>query len=230
MHLVSDDGYFETPGLTNRQRVEYLKGKTVYAFTKSGTPGITLRSLLTQYGIEYIEDLTAGTVPADTVNVVYLNEASDVRDRIAMRNSDAHFAVLAEPVATAITALTDGRFAVKLNFQDLWKEKNNGAMYPQAGLFFHERLLEKDKAFLDKFISLTELSVAWAHANPKAAGDLAKNVLQSAAIPGGGPVQTAVAAGRLPLWFTYAPDAKIAVGEYLNVIRNDSANSANLIG
>ncbi|GHU99371.1 hypothetical protein FACS1894211_04670 [Clostridia bacterium] len=220
MHLVSDDPVFDNAP-DNQARMDILKGKTVYAFTESGTPGITLRHLLNQYGI------------AGEVTVTYLNGPSDVLEAIKEDKDKGiiHYAVLAEPVATqAAGASQRPGFVPKINFQTLWKEKHGDQMYPQAGLFFHKRLLEKDKAFLDKFISMAALSTDWAFNNPKEAGDLAKNVLNSAAIPGGGPVKIAVDAGRLPLNFTYAAEAKAAVNAYLEIIKNDSANSVNLIG
>jgi NitT/TauT family transport system substrate-binding protein len=56
---------------------------------------------------------------------------------------------------------------------------------------------------------------------------VAKDVLNSNGIPGGAPVQAAVKAGRLPLQFVYADEAKTAVSAYLEII---GAENAALIG
>jgi NitT/TauT family transport system substrate-binding protein len=228
MHLVSD---------LDIQSLDELKGQTVFAFTKGGTPGITLRSLLTQYGIEYVEDQKAD-IPAGKVNIYYRAEASDVREVIATVKDganggqfdglDVHYALLAEPVVTAVKGVNPA-FNHTLNFQTLWQAKNDGGKYPQAGLFFHERLLNKDVAFLDKFISEVAVSTEWALNNPLEAGDLVKangEAWGSAAIPGGAPVQAAVAGDRLPLIFNYASEAatKTAVSNYLEIIKNENAN------
>jgi NitT/TauT family transport system substrate-binding protein len=227
MHIVSNDATLN--GL------EGLKGKNVFAFAKAGTPGITLRSLLTQSAIAYTEQVD-GATEADKVNIIYLTEAGDVRNAIVagqLNGIDVKYAVLPEPVATAITGASqnrlDGAFSVKINLQDEWTARNSGEMYPQAGLLFHTRLLvdATDQAFLDKFIALAELSTDWALKNPEAAGDIAKAVLNSAAIPGGAPVNVAVKAGRLPLHFTHSAQAKQAVNAYLGIIL---AENATLVG
>jgi NitT/TauT family transport system substrate-binding protein len=227
MHIVSNQSI---------STVAELKGQNVFAFAKAGTPGITIRSILAQNNIVFSENVD-GTVAPNEVNIIYLSEAGDVRNAIVagtMGGVEVKFALLPEPVATAIAgataSLTHGPFTAKINLQTEWKAKNDGEMYPQAGLIFHERLLENDKAFVDKFIALAEMSTTWANDNPELAGNAAKEELGSTAIPGGAPVKAAVNAGRLPLVFTYAKDAKAAVEAYLTIIKNDSVNSANLIG
>jgi NitT/TauT family transport system substrate-binding protein len=222
MHIVSNQSGART--------LDSLKGETILAFTKGGTPGITLRSILTQNNIAYTEQELGASVPPDAVNIVYLNAADEVRNAlVAGRVDDVEikYALLPEPVATAIAGATSGKYSAKINLQDEWEKANGGQRYPQAALIFHERLLATDAAFVEKFIALADMSTGWAFANPLQAGNLAKDVLKSNGLPGGAPVQAAVKAGRLPLQFVYADEAQEAVSAYLEII---ALENATLIG
>jgi NitT/TauT family transport system substrate-binding protein len=222
MHIISDQ-----PGA---QTLESLKGQTILAFTKGGTPGITLRSVLTRNGIAYAEGELGESVPSDTVNIVYLNAADEVRNALVvgkLNDVAIKYALLPEPVATAIAGATNGTYSAKINLQDEWEKANGGERYPQTGLIFHERLLASDAAFVKKFIALADMSTGWAFANPLHAGNLAKDALNSSGLPGGAPVQAAVRAGRLPLQFVYADEAQKAVSAYLGII---AAENPALVG
>ena len=223
MHIVSDRDVMS---------LEDLKGETVVAFGRSGTPGITLRAVLRQSGIRFTEPDSADFMPdPDVVSIIYLTAASDVRDAIAtgmMAGGKAvSFGLLAEPVATAITgfAANAGRpgFTAKINLQQEWARNNNGEIFPQAALIFHERLLDGHPKFVNEFIAMAEQSSVRANASPAETGDLAVS-LGSIAIPNGTVVGAAHSAGRLPMDFTYAADAKPAVDRYLQAFMDENAN------
>jgi len=223
MHIVSDQ---EVTSL------EDLKGETIVAFGRSGTPGITLRTVLKQNNIDFVEPESADFTPdPDKVSIIYLTAASDVRDAIAtgmkVGGKTVSYGLLAEPVATAITGFASnaGRpgFTAKINLQTEWAKNNNDEIYPQAALIFHERLLTDHAEFVNKFIALAELSSLYANANPIATGDLAVS-LGSTSIPNGIIVENAYKAGRLPINFTYATDAKSAVNRYLQALLEESAD------
>ncbi|MCL2062437.1 MAG: hypothetical protein FWH03_07445 [Firmicutes bacterium] len=226
MHIVSNQS-ISSP--------DELKGETVFAYARSGTPGITLRTVLEKSGIKFTENQPANyTVPADTVHIVYLSEPSDVRNAIiagSIGGRTVKFGLLAEPVVTAIAGATaslpHGQFTAKISLQTEWAKHTDGQNYPQAALIFHERLLKNDAALVDKFIALAELSTLYAKHNPKSAGDLAVSALKSSAIPNGTLVEAAVNAGRIPLDFTRAAQAKPAVQAYLQIIYD---NAPNLVG
>jgi len=212
--------------------LEDLKGETIVAFGRSGTPGITLRAVLRQNNIDFIEPEGVDFTPdPDKVSIVYLTAASDVRDAIAtgmtVGGEVVNFGLLAEPVATAITgfATNAGRpgFTAKINLQTEWARNNNGEIYPQAALIFHERLLVDNTDFVNDFIAMAKLSSVFANENPVETGDLAVS-LGSIAIPNGTIVGNAYSAGRLPLDFTYAIDAKSAINTYLQVLMEENAN------
>ena len=223
MHIVSDQ---------DAASLEDLKGETIVAFGRSGTPGITLRAVLRQNSIDFAEPDSADFAPdPDKVSIVYLTAASDVRDAIAtgmeVGGKAAAFGLLAEPVATAITGFANnaGRpgFAPKINLQTEWAKHNNGEIFPQAALIFHERLLTDDADFVNEFVALAEQSSIKANENPAETGDLAVS-LGSAAIPNGTVVGNAYNAGRLPMNFVYAADAKSVISNYLQTLFEENAN------
>jgi hypothetical protein len=138
---------------------------------------------------------------------------------------EVKFGLLAEPVVTAVAGATanaaHGQFRARISLQAEWAKYNNGAIFPQAVLIFHERLLEKDSKLVNKFIAMTELSTLYARYYPKEAGDFAAS-LGSLGIPNGTITANAVNAGRIPLNFIRAVTAKDAVNAYLQIIYNDT--------
>jgi len=223
MHIVSDQDV---------TTLEHLKGETIVAFGRSGTPGITLRTILRQSNIDFVEPDSANFTPdPDKVSIIYLTAASDVRDAIAtgmeIGGKAVNFGLLAEPVATAITGFASnaGRpgFTARINLQTEWARNNNGEIYPQAALIFHERLLVENAGFVNEFITMVEQSSIYANNNPVEAGDLAVS-LGSVAIPNGTVVGNAHNAGRLPINFTNAANAKQAVNSYLQAFLDENAN------
>ena len=223
MHIVSDQDV---------STLEDLKGETIVAFGRSGTPGITLRAVLKQNNIEFDEPDNVNFKPdPNKISIIYLTAASDVRDAIAtsmeVGGKVASFGFLAEPVATAITGFANnaGRpgFMAKINLQTEWARNNNGEIFPQAALIFHERLLTNNVDFVNDFIAMAEQSSIYANENPVEAGDLAVT-LGSIAIPNGTIVGNAYNAGRLPMNFTHAADAKSTVNNYLQAFMEENAN------
>jgi len=223
MHIVSDKDVTS---------LEDLKGETIVAFGRSGTPGITLRAVLKQNNIDFDEPDGASFKPdQNKVSILYLTAASAVRDAIAtgmeVGGGAVSFGLLAEPVATAITGFANnmGRpgFTAKINLQAEWAKNNGGEIYPQAALIFNERLLTDNVDFVNEFIAMAERSSNYANDNPAETGDLAVS-LGSTAIPNGTVVGNAYNAGRLPMNFTYAAEAKSAVSTYLETIFEENAN------
>jgi NitT/TauT family transport system substrate-binding protein len=205
LHVVSNQ---------NVSSLQQLKGETIFAFGQSGTPGITLRAVLNQAGIGFTQ--APNQPEADKVHIVYRATPADVRNEILANN--ASFAVLAEPLATAITPATNGQFKAVINIQDEWKKHNEGENYPQAALIFHQRL---PLTLVSEFVAKVEASSLYANANPQSAGDLAAG-LHGSTLPSGALIAQAHAAGRLPINFTRAEQAKSAVNSYLQIILSDA--------
>jgi len=223
MHIVSD---------RDVSSLEELRGETVIAFARAGTPGVTLRAVLTQSGIPFIEPESADFTPdPDAVAIIYLTAPSDVRDAVAtgmvVGGEEVSFALLAEPVATAITGFAGnmGRegFVARINLQDEWARNNDGEVYPQTALIFHERLLDGDMDLLSGFIAAVEQSTNFVVQSPVEAGDLMVE-LGSVAIPNGQVIGAAMNAGRIPMRFTRAPEARSAVETFLQTIFDENPN------
>jgi len=223
MHIVSD---------RDVSSLEELRGETIIAFARAGTPGVTLRAVLAQNGIPFIEPDSADFTPdPDAVAIIYLTAPSDVRDAVAtgmvVGGEEVSFALLAEPVATAITGFAGnmGRegFVARINLQDEWARNNNGEVYPQTALIFHERLLDGDMDLLNSFIAAVEQSTNFVVQSPVEAGDLLVE-LGSVAIPSGQVIGNAMSAGRIPMQFTRAPAARSAVESFLQTIFDENPN------
>jgi len=220
LHIVSNQ---------NISSLEELKGETVIAFGRGAMPSITLRAILEQNNIEYVEPIGTNFTPnPNKVHIIYLASALDVRNIIVAGTLDGlpvRFGLLAEPVATAIGGATanaaHGQFLPRINLQTEWARNNNGQIPPQTGLIFHERLLANHADFVNSFIKMAELSSLYAQNNPHSAGEMAVR-LGSIAIPNGAIVAAAVNAGRLPIHITRAGDAKAGVNAYLRIIFNDT--------
>jgi NitT/TauT family transport system substrate-binding protein len=223
MHIVSNQ--------SGETTLDSLKGNTVLAFGRGGTPGITFRAVLKQNGIKYVEDKGAGYAAAsDEVNIIYRPDAADVKNILAasgnVDGTEIKYALLAEPVATAITGATVekdwGPYRAVINLQGEWAKNNGGAVFPQAGVVVKESLIKKDGDFVDRFIAALKESAQFAVNDPFGAGEIAKNKLGSNAVPGGAVVKMAVEAGRLPLNYTDAKAARTSIEAYFSVILADA--------
>jgi len=220
MHIVSNQ---------NITSLEELRGETIIAFARGAMPGITLRAILEQNNIEYVEPVGTDFTPdPNKVHIIYLASALDVRNIIIAGTLDGlpvRFGLLAEPVVTAIGGATanapHGQFLPRINLQTEWARTNNGQIPPQTGIIFHERLLTNHADFVNSFISMAELSSLYAQNNPVSAGEMAVQ-LGSIAIPSGAIVAAAVNAGRLPIHITRASEVKADVNAYLQVIMNET--------
>jgi len=220
LHIVSNQ---------NITSLEELRGETIVAFGRGAVPGITLRAILAQSNINYVEPVGTNFTPdPNSVHIIYLASALDVRNIIVAGSLDGmpvRFGLLAEPVATAIAGATanapHGQFQARINLQTEWARNNGGQLPPQTGLIFHERLLTNHADFVNSFIAMAEASALYAHDSPVSAGNMAVE-LGSIAIPNGAIVAAAVNAGRFPLQMTRANHAVADVSSYLQVILNES--------
>lgn len=126
------------------QGMEGLKGKVVHCIGQNDVPGIIFRSLLTHYGLEYVEN---SETPVDgKVAIVYYADASGFLP--LLKQGKADYGVLGEPAASKVI----GSPCVEvLDFQEAWAEKM-GASYtvkgfPQAGMIVGKKYYS-DNAFL----------------------------------------------------------------------------------
>ena len=220
LHIVSNQ---------NVTSLDDLRGETIFAFGRGAIPGITLRSVLRQNNIPYVEPVGLNfTVDPNAVHIIYFTAAIDVRNVIIAGSLDGmpvRFGLMVEPVATATAAATanlpHGPFVPGINLQNEWARVNDGEIPPQAGLIFHERLLANHADFVDRFISMAEVSTVYAQNNPVSAGDIAVG-FGSLSIPNGQVVSAAFNAGRFPIHFARANDAREPVNSFLQAILNEA--------
>ena len=103
LHIV------ENTALTGgTQSLADLVGETIFAYQPDMSPGVVLESILINAGLT-VNVITVGEAPrADAVNIVYLFDNSAARDALLGHIAaigQARFALIAEPVATALTLL-----------------------------------------------------------------------------------------------------------------------------
>lgn len=193
-----------------------LKGKTIIASSKAGTPGVTLLELIKRNNMTAIE---TSTPTGNQVRIDWVAEVSNVQQQLVANNYD--YAMLAEPVASAIVLNQNltRKIKIAIDLQSEW-EDIFGEVYPQTGLIFHERLLKKDADFIKKFIEVMEASSVWVLSNPSEAGILASSAPISVSALNAGNVSNAVNGGRLRITPVRAPTAKQAVDNYLQILLN----------
>lgn len=200
-----------------------LKGKTLIASSKAGTPGATLLELIKQNNMTAIE---TGTPTGNQVRIDWVAEVSNVQAQLVADNYN--YAMLSEPVATALTLNQDltRKLRISIDLQTEWEEKFS-ELYPQTGLIFHERLLSNHANFVKNFVEAVEVSSAWVLANPSEAGTLASSVPISVAALNADNISSAVAGGRLRMNVVRSQIAKQAVDNYLQILLN---TNSSLIG
>lgn len=189
-----------------------LKGKTVYNIGQGGTPDITLRYLLEDAGIEYTLD--EGEFP-EKVSLRFVQESSTLVPMLL--NGQAEYGVLGEPVASQAINKSNGSLVRALDLQQAWSDATDLEVYPQAGVVVKKSFMENNSKFIAALIShLSQNISGWIKSN------IAKTL--SAIETNGGvlPALSADAVDNSNIGFTSAAEAKDAIEEYLNQIKNFS--------
>jgi NitT/TauT family transport system substrate-binding protein len=132
-----------------------LKGKKLYSFGKSETPGIVLRTLLKNNDIAYV-DSTSDELAPDVVNIVDLATAQDIVAALIKDKQDGNndsYALLPEPAASALDLKTDSAYSVQLNLSNVWGQTfGYNQRYPQSALIVRSDFLAD--AGNQKFLSI----------------------------------------------------------------------------
>jgi NitT/TauT family transport system substrate-binding protein len=185
-----------------------LKGKKVYSFGASTTPGLTLRTLLEKAGLKWasVQEGTDTTDP-EAVTLVDLTSGADVVAALSkLGDGEEGYGLVPEPAASAFGAKSSaagGKFGVKLNLQQVWQTDFDGEQYPQAALIVRSDFAgNPDNAqFLKNFITEVSASEQLVKTNADQAVQVAKDSFGSAGLAAGAPITAATAAGRLRLTF-----------------------------
>lgn len=138
--------------------LEDLQDKTVVAFGKNATPGITLRYVLSESNITPKE-------------ITYLPGGGDVQTRFIEDNEI--IGLIPEPAASALEQRLskDGIKLNRISLLEVYNSLNNtDAGFPQASIFIKKSLSKKVK---DKILNDFEESAKKVTENPSAASDVA---------------------------------------------------------
>lgn len=143
-------------GKTPIDGLESLKGKIVYNIGRNATPDITLKYILQQNGIEFIESET----PIEgKVAFQYVSAGSEIMQLFA--SNSIEYAVLGEPAVSTCNLLRST--SVVLDIQAEWK-KVAGKNYTQAGVIISEKLAG-DKSFVASLNGLLESNAEFVKTN-----------------------------------------------------------------
>ncbi len=153
-------GKEELPGVTIGERLNALKGKTVYNIGQGATPDLTFRFILDHYDIPY--EITE-TESADYVALRYVSAGSELIPML-MQGS-AKFGIMGEPAVTNANAKAGS--STIFSIQDLWNDvtsTTNG--FPQASVLVNSNIANSEHdAFLNWFLDELKASAEWIKTN-----------------------------------------------------------------
>lgn len=132
-----------------------LKGKTILASGKGGTPEYILNEILTEAGMD----------PADDITINWLTSHADVATALAA--GDGAIGMLPQPFATVVTE-KQASVKVRFDLDEEW-QKATGAALPMGVLIAGRSFLESRKADLTGFLDEYKASVEKVNADPAAA-------------------------------------------------------------
>lgn len=213
-----------------------LVGETIYAFQESGTPGITLKTLIKAFDLEY-KILTEDdkTPAADKINIMFLAQPADVRNAltVGIGGVKATHGVLSEPLVTAIKTVKDPQNEAEklinssLDTQKLWTEKF-GKSYPQVGLLVRKSLCSDRYDDVNNFIDYLENISVFVRENPAEIAELATVTLESTGLPAAKVCENFIASesGQAAFAFGKTTDAAIkeSVENYLDKLTKETGD------
>ncbi len=157
-------GKQELGGSTTVEKLNALKGKTLYNIGMGQTPDLTFKFVLDYYQIPYqVTDVES----ADYVALQYVTEGTELIG--LLKAGKAEYGILGEPAVTNANSKTGTSTIFSLT--DLWNEVNGtNSGFPQASVFINKSIANGEH---DEFISwflgkLTE-SANWVNENAAAA-------------------------------------------------------------
>lgn len=158
-------------------RVEDLKGKTIYSTGKGTTPEYTLNYLLTAYGIDPEKDL----------QVEYKSEATEVA--VALSEADNGIAMLPQPFVTTVMMNND-KVRIALDVTKEWEAvSTDGSSVVTGVVVVRSDFLEQNKEAVDAFLAEYQDSTDFVNENAEEAAaliekfDIFKAAVAKKAIP-----------------------------------------------
>jgi len=185
-----------------------LKGKTILASGKGGTPEFALNYILEKNGLK----------PDVDVTIEYKAEHADVAAAVA--SGQAKIAVLPEPFVTTTKAKV-ASLSVPIDLTKEWANVSGDGSQLIMGAFVMEKTtIDSRKADVKKFLQKYEASVKYVNANPKEASEL---IAKHAILPSAKVAETAIPKSNIV--FIGAQDAKKSLTGFFTVLMNNDPKS-----
>ena len=137
---------------TDIQKVEDLRGKTIYSTGQGTTPEFTLRYLLSAAGIDPDKDVT----------IEYKSEAAEVAAALA-EATDA-VAMLPQPYVTAAMN-QNASLRIALSVTEEWEKLDENSTVVTGVLVARKAFVEENEAAFEKFLEEYEVSAKYANEN-----------------------------------------------------------------
>lgn len=156
--------------------VSDLKGKTIYASGKGGTPEYVLKYILSKNGLDPDKDVT----------IEWKSEHTEIISTIS--NMDKAVAMCPEPFMTVAKTQIQG-FDEVLDLTEEWDKVSEGRKLITAGLFARADFAEKNPEQIKRFLEEYKYSTEWVNANVAEAAklsesyDIVKELIALKAIP-----------------------------------------------
>ena len=193
---------------TTVKNISDLKGKTIVASGKGGTPEFALNYILNKNGL----------VPDKDVKIEWKAQHSDVA--AALASKQINLAVLPEPFVTT-TKLKDTALNVNIDLTKEWgKVSGANSQLIMGALIFKSDFITKRGSDLDDFLVKYKASVDYVNKNAAAAGTL---IEKNAILPNAKAAELAIP--RSNIVFISAQDAKKSLTGFYTVLMQSDPKS-----
>ncbi len=217
------------------QDISYLVGKTVGVMKINDLPGVTFKSILDGYGLDWQELKNDGEVASDKVNLKAIADATAI-DAAA---TDVACYVVAEPAASVQVKKKGftNVCALEVLYDQSIGKTNADAFegYPQAVMVAKTTLLQSDAEWVNSFIGQVEASIKSLN-NGELTGEEIVNVIRTNQEDEhykttlSASVLTADVIVRCAVRFTDSATAKTPVQQYLAGLIKVEATAAKAVG
>ena len=155
--LTKDDALKEALEASEYKNLDCLIGKTVGVMKINDLPGLTFKSVLTEYGVEWQELKNDGTMSATKVNL------KAIADATAIDPTDDSVAcyLVAEPAASV--QMKKNGFVIACSLETLYHKgvlpsENEYQGYPQAVMVVKKSVADSKKSWLNDFMARVQAS------------------------------------------------------------------------
>lgn len=188
--------------------IKDLKGKTLYASGKGGTPEFVLNYILKKNGLE----------PDKDVKIEYKMQHSDIAAAVASK--EVKIAVLPEPFVTT-TKMKDTDLQIPIDLTKEWEKVSEGKSKLVMGtLVFRKDFIDKRGADLDEFLSKYKNSVDFVNKNKEEASKL---IEKNGIIPKAKIAEMAIP--KCNIVFISAKDGKESLDKFYSVLKENDPKS-----